>query len=133
MARGRPTPPAQKAAATAHLLTGASAAEASATSGVALRTVERIKAEMAADGGGKQTSWDYAALVGAYLGECLQTLTRQVRVCGDPDWIAQQPARDLAIFHGVVADKVLAILAAWHPPAATPELPLLDATVEHTT
>ncbi len=134
MPRGRRTPPPQRAAATAQLLTGASAAEASATSGVALRTVERLKAEMAEMaelGGGKPTGWDYAALVGAYLGECLQTLTRQVRVCGDPDWIAAQPARELAILHGVMADKALALLAAWQPSTAAPELPVIDGTIEH--
>jgi len=51
------------------------------------------------------------------LTQSLVTLTIQLEQFGDKDWLQNQPAGELAILHGVIADKTLRLLAAAQRPA----------------
>lgn len=67
------------------------------------------------------------ALLGAYIEQGIITLTEQLRIAGTEEYVRSQNAHDLAIFHGVAADKLLRVLAALRPvepdPAPTPPTP----------
>lgn len=54
------------------------------------------------------------ALVATYLEANMQALTAQAYVASDPDYINRQPAGELAILHGVMADKSIRLLEALH-------------------
>src|SRR5262245_39200416 len=54
------------------------------------------------------------ALVASYLEANLQALTAQAYVVSQPDYINRQSANDLAILHGVMADKSIRLLEALH-------------------
>lgn len=81
--------------------------EAASAGGEAALAIEEVEAIRAATGRG-----DVQGLVEAYLGEILVTLRIQARQFAEPAWLARQPAADLAVLHGVVADKAFRILAA---------------------
>ena len=51
-------------------------------------------------------------LLMGYLEENLRTLVVQSQVFGDPDWVREQDAQELAVLHGVLADKTIRILEA---------------------
>ena len=54
----------------------------------------------------------YSRLVGEYLRENLTTLAAQQKFFRDPDWLKRQSASDLAVLHGVAADKAIRLLEA---------------------
>lgn len=47
-----------------------------------------------------------------YLSAALDTLTAQVRFFADEEWLRKQPASELAVLHGVTADKTIRLLEA---------------------
>ncbi len=47
-----------------------------------------------------------------YLRTSLKTLKAQAEHFGDKDWLKQQNAADLAVLHGVAADKAIRLLEA---------------------
>ena len=47
-----------------------------------------------------------------YLEEGLVTLKAQLKVFRDENWLKSQPASELAVLHGVVADKGIRLLEA---------------------
>lgn len=47
-----------------------------------------------------------------YLRTAIETLTAQQRVFADVDWLKKQPASELAVLHGVTADKAIRLLEA---------------------
>ena len=57
-------------------------------------------------------------LIVEYLRETLTTLTEQQRHFRDKAWLKQQPADQLAVLHGVSADKGIRLLAALEPLSA---------------
>lgn len=59
-----------------------------------------------------------AALAMEYLDANLNALTAQAYVAADPNYINRQPAGELAILHGVLADKSIRLLEALHGGAA---------------
>jgi transposase-like protein len=61
-------------------------------------------------------------LLFGYLEANLQALTRQMEIAGDPDYCRKQPAGELAVLHGVVADKALRLLEAAERAAANASL-----------
>jgi hypothetical protein len=61
---------------------------------------------------GTKKAEDFSALMSTYLQETLTTLAVQQRHFRDPKWLGQQPASDLAVLHGVSADKAVRILEA---------------------
>lgn len=54
-----------------------------------------------------------------YLHAALDTLTKQAVVFGDTNWLKKQPANELAILHGVLADKTIRLLEALSASAET--------------
>lgn len=58
---------------------------------------------------------DLGALIADYLRAGLGALEAQARVFADPEWIKAQPAGELAILHGVLADKLTRVLTALEP------------------
>jgi hypothetical protein len=62
------------------------------------------------------------ALMLEYLEASLNALAAQAYVASDPEYINRQPANELAILHGVIADKSVRLVEALHarpidPPA----------------
>ncbi len=47
-----------------------------------------------------------------YLRATITTLKSQAEVFGEKDWIRRQPASELAVLHGVAADKAIRLLEA---------------------
>lgn len=47
-----------------------------------------------------------------YLSELLVTLKKQVVIFRDEDWLKQQSASEVAVLHGVIADKGIRLLEA---------------------
>ena len=47
-----------------------------------------------------------------YLQASLTTLTAQVRAFSDEEWLKKQPASEVAVLHGVIADKAIRLLEA---------------------
>lgn len=48
-----------------------------------------------------------------YMQTSVETLTAQLRLFGDRDWLQKQPAGELGTLHGIVADKTVRLLAAY--------------------
>jgi hypothetical protein len=55
---------------------------------------------------------DFDELIGGYLEDILVTLSLQARAVRDETWIKQQPASEIAVLHGVLADKAFRLLTA---------------------
>lgn len=51
-----------------------------------------------------------------YIETNLKTLVAQSKVFGDPEWIRQQDAQEMAVLHGVITDKTVRILEAMGAP-----------------
>lgn len=63
-----------------------------------------------------------------YVHAALDTLTKQMHVFSDEAWLKRQPASEVAVLHGVIADKTIRLLegladsaADSGPPGATPD------------
>ncbi len=116
MSRGRKRPEAVKAAVMAALKLGHSPERAAAEFTIPIGTV---KSWMAAAGlraavqPQKPDNQNLGDLLVEYAREILTTLRAQVEHARNPDWLQQQNARDLAILHGVLADKTLRLLEAY--------------------
>lgn len=54
------------------------------------------------------------ALLFDYLTETLTTLKEQAVIARERDYITKQPAGELAVLHGVMADKAVRLLEAAH-------------------
>lgn len=55
---------------------------------------------------------DFGGLLAGYLEETITTLQAQARFFRNETWLQQQPASDLAVLHGVQADKAIRLLEA---------------------
>lgn len=55
-----------------------------------------------------------------YVAESIKTLTAQVKAVGDAEWVKKQPASEIAVLHGVIADKTIRLLEALAPVSAEP-------------
>lgn len=53
-------------------------------------------------------------LLFSYLTQLLTTLERQAVIAGEREYITKQPAGELAVLHGVMADKGIRLLEAAH-------------------
>lgn len=58
------------------------------------------------------TKKEIGELILGYLKVTLQTLAVQQTVFADQDWLRKQPASELAVLHGVSADKAIRLLEA---------------------
>ena len=61
----------------------------------------------------KQDNLD--TLILNYVCQNLKTLAAQSKEVGKPEYIKKQPASDLAVLHGVIADKTVRLLSAYQP------------------
>jgi len=117
--RGKRTPDDVRAKVVAELLTGERVPDVAARHGIAERTVwlwlqtdDRFAVVCTAKKQAEESAPDLGALVGGYLTTLLKTLTKQAEVAGTEDYIIKQPAGELAILHGTMADKGYRLLSA---------------------
>lgn len=104
-----------KAAVMAALLTGQSVSEVAKQYKVPRGTVARWSSEV-----NKDTNETFrntkreriGELIVSYLEEGLITLQEQVKVFRNEEWIKKQGASELAVLHGVIADKQIRLLEA---------------------
>jgi hypothetical protein len=117
-----------RAAVLAALLAGQTPAEAARTFRIPRATVRlwqqaagiaptADRDRLPVHGSPKKRAEDIGELVAAYLQENLTTLRVQQQHFRDKDWLTEQSAADLAVLHGVAADKAFRILEALRPAA----------------
>lgn len=113
MPKGKPHSSQKRAAAIADLLTGETVSEVAARHNLNKSVVSRWKARIpagelqrVATKKGEQLD---EAVFGCVRGN-LESLTAQAKATSDREWIMKQPARDLAMLHGVMFDKSFRIL-----------------------
>lgn len=102
-----------KAAVMAALLTGQSVSAAAKQYKIPRGTVAMWSAQL----GREQTDPNtkkarIGELILDYLEESLKTLKAQHQVFSDANWVRQQSASEVAVLHGVIADKTFRLLEA---------------------
>lgn len=112
-----------KAAALAALLAGQTLATVAATFGVPIGTLKSWKSRTMGSESVASVASDKRERIGdlllEYLEEGLTTLRDQVKVFRDESWLKTQTASELAVLHGVIADKQIRLLEALaEPPTA---------------
>ena len=114
MAQGKALSEETKAAVMASLLAGQSVCEVAKAYQISKSTVSGLRGSVASDIEQLQTQKRdrIGELLGDYV-ECnLITLKAQSEHFRDKAWLNKQPASELAVLHGVVADKTIRILEA---------------------
>lgn len=105
-----------KAQALAALLAGQSPAQVAATFGIPVGTLKSWKSRQRNGDGVATVATEKKERIGDllldYLEEGLTTLREQVKVFRDADWLKKQSASELAVLHGVIADKQVRLLEA---------------------
>jgi fructose-specific phosphotransferase system IIC component len=103
-----------KAAVLAEILAGASVRGVAKRHGLSPGTVRgwRAQAGLHPPPVSPQKRADLGEQLYGYLEDSLGALRAQLALFADPDWLKKQPAGDLAILHGIVADKTARLLAA---------------------
>jgi len=104
-----------RAAVIAALLAGQRVGEVAKQFKLAHSTVSRYKKSLPPDKldeVGRKKEEDFNELIGGYLKETLSTLTVQARFFRNETWLRKQNAAELAVLHGVQADKAFSILEA---------------------
>jgi transposase-like protein len=99
-----------KAAVMAALLAGETARGAARRFGISRTTVRRWRREAWACAQNGPEKRELGAQLLEYLGEGLETRRVQLQAMGDPAWLKQQSARDLAMLYGVVFDQMVRLL-----------------------
>ena len=117
MPSGKPHSAEVKAAVMSALLTGQSVAEVAAAYEIPAATIKtwrrKLRSENILDEPQKKD--ELGGLLIDYLRENLTTLAAQSRHARDADWLKKQSASELAVLHGVIADKTVRLLAALEP------------------
>lgn len=105
-----------RAAVLAALLTGQSISAIAETFHLSRATVRSWRAAAGlADGPppvNQEKRRDIGGLIAAYLDTALATLRVQAEHFSDKTWLGKQPAAELAVLHGVLADKAFRLLSA---------------------
>ena len=97
----------------ADLSLGMSTWEVAETYGVDQKTVRNWRdRHLPESSKSSQKKVDVGELIASYIAEGITTLAAQARHCRDADWLARQDAKSLAFNHGVLADKLIRVLAA---------------------
>jgi len=114
MARGKAHKDETRAAVVADLLAGDSVTATAAAHGLPESTVRTWGQDSGIDFAELRAEKKEALveLISAYLCENLRTLRAQSIFFRSPTWLFRQPAGELAVLHGVMADKALRILEA---------------------
>ena len=105
-----------KAQALAAMLAGQSPAAVAATFKIPIGTLRSWKSRQQNGSAVATIATEKRERIGAllleYLEEGLTTLREQVKVFRDPTWLKTQPAAEVAVLHGVIADKQIRLLEA---------------------
>lgn len=112
MARGVAHPDETRAAVLAALLTGQAVPEVARTYHIDPKTVKEWYEASTREPVPVQKRPEIGELVAGYLRENLITLTEQAKVFRDAHWLNRQHASEVAVLHGVLADKSYRILEA---------------------
>ena len=108
-----PEPRRQLAAA---LFSGMSPLDCSMQFGVSVRYAKRILKELVPEMEAKYrapgTYGEVPDLIDTYVKGTLESLVAQTKLFSDPDWLRKQAASDLALLHGVLADRAIYLLGA---------------------
>lgn len=121
MPRGKPHSPETKAAVMAALLTGQSISEVARQFKLDRKTVRTWKERAGIVDSPEsplvpqEKKIELGDLIVGYLTEIITTLTAQARTFRDEQWVKGQDASEVAVLHGVLADKALRILSALEP------------------
>lgn len=112
--------PETKAAALAAVLGGESLSSVSRRMGIGRNTLIRWRTEYGADGAAIAQEKKEAIGQQLYglLEDYIAYLRFEIRAVQDTAWIRKQRAHELAIYHGVVADKSVRLASALRPPDA---------------
>ena len=106
-----------KAQVMAALLAGQAVSLVAKEYAIPKRTVAHWKntaiAKVQSDGTKKSDGPTLDQLLRAYADTNLVTLREQSVFFRDPKWLHRQSASELAVLHGVIADKTIRILEAW--------------------
>lgn len=109
-----------KAAAVAAVLAGESVSSVAKQFGVSRAAIVEWRDKTGITGEvtpvAQQKKHDLGMQVYGLLEDSIAHLRFQLRVTADEEWIKRQTANDLAIYHGVIADKTVRLLAAFRPP-----------------
>ncbi len=111
-----------RAAVLAALLAGQRVSEVASEFKLPHSTVSRWKKSLSPDKldeVGRKKEEDFNGLIGAYLKETLTTLRAQTKFFRNETWLKKQTATELAVLHGVQADKAFSLLEAIERAAAT--------------
>jgi transposase-like protein len=113
--RGRRTDDTVRAQIVAGLLTGAPVVEVAAQHNVSEQTVRNLQKapefrEVWAEKENQRPN--IPDLVEGYLAVLFASLTAQAQLVSTPEYLLRQPAGEVAILHGVMADKTFRLLAA---------------------
>jgi transposase-like protein len=115
-----------KAAVMAALLTGQSISYVAKEYSIPEGTIACWSANMRR-GTGQSVAYEKRERLGEllvdYLETSLQTLRAQVKFFADEAWLRKQPASELAVLHGVCADKAIRLLEALGKDEAEPDVP----------
>lgn len=105
-----------KAAALAALLTGQAVSQVAATFGVPIGTLKSWQHRQAGGDPVAMVASEKRERIGdlllEYLETTLETLKAQQQVFRDVAWLTKQSASELAVLHGVSADKAFRLLEA---------------------
>ena len=112
MAMGQAHTPETRAAVLAALLAGQSVHKVAEEYKIDRKTIREWRAAANASPPPSPPKKDVGELVGGYLEALLDTLRVQAGQFGNAAWLEKQSAADLAVLHGVMADKAFRILAA---------------------
>lgn len=107
-----------RAAVMASLIAGQGVAEVATAYHIDESVVSRWRKRLVASGLQElqpKTRDELETLLMDYVCQALKTLKVQSEVAGTPDYVKKQPASELAVLHGVMADKAVRILAALEP------------------
>ena len=99
----------------AALLTGQGVNEVARAYKLPKATVSRIKNELTPqvlEQIGTQKRDEIGDMLGSYVRTNLETLKVQSEHFRDKDWLKRQSASEIAVLHGVIADKTIRILEA---------------------
>jgi len=113
--RGRAHDPETKAKVMAALLSGQGVAEVARDYKLDKSIVSRWKStipQQELQSLATQKEIDFSSMIADYLAENLKTLKAQSEFFREKDWLKRQPASELAVLHGVVADKTVRLLEA---------------------
>jgi transposase-like protein len=101
-----------KAAVMAALLSGQSVYEAARNYNIPVNTVKTWSSKLDRQPGSTAKRERIGELLVEYLELNLEALKAQARVFADAEWIKEQAASEVAVLHGVVADKGIRLLEA---------------------